>query len=89
MIRNFSKKIGSKQNAWNPNEEIEINEENRKREKALAKLEKARQLATEVDLISFKDLADKTKKKSFTNDSLSGQGEFIFLDFNDLKRGKS
>ena len=88
MIRNFSKKIGSKQNAWNPNEEIEINEENRKREKALAKLEKARQLATEVDLISFKDLADKSKKKSFTNDSLSGQGEFIFLDFNDLKRGK-
>ena len=68
MIRNFSKKIGSKQNAWNPNEDIEINEENRKREKALAKLEKARQLATEVDLISFKDLADKTKKKSFTNE---------------------
>ena len=79
MIRNFSKKIGSKQNAWNPNEEIEINEENRKREKALAKLEKARQLATEVDLISFKDLADKTKKKSFTNDSLSGQGELSFI----------
>ena len=88
MIRNFSKKIGSKQNAWNPNEEIEINEENRKREKALAKLEKARQLATEVDLISFKDLADKSKKKSFTNDSLSGQGEFIFLDFNDFKSRK-
>ena len=79
MIRNFSKKIGSKQNAWNPNEEIEIKEENRKREKALAKLEKARQLATEVDLISFKDLADKTKKKSFTNDSLSGQGELSFI----------
>ena len=79
MIRNFSKKIGSKQNAWNPNEEIEINEENRKREKALAKLEKARQLATEVDLISFKDLADKSKKKSFTNDSLSGQGELSFI----------
>ena len=79
MIRNFSKKIGSKQNAWNPNEEIEINEENRKREKALAKLEKARQLATEVDLISFKDLADKTKNKSFTNDSLSGQGELSFI----------
>ena len=79
MIRNFSKKIGSKQNAWNPNEEIEINEENRKREKALAKLEKARQLATEVDLISFKDLADKTKKKSFTNDSLSGRGELSFI----------
>jgi len=53
------------------NEEIEIDEEKRKRDKASSKLEKTRNFANEVDLISFED---KTKQKSFTNGSLSGQG---------------
>ena len=78
-FRQFSKKIGSKQNAWNPKNEIEINEESRKRERALAKLEKARQLASEVDQISFKDITDKTKKKSFMNDTLPGQGKCCLI----------
>ena len=68
-------KIGQKQKQ-NANEEIEIDEEKRKREKASSKLEKTRHFATEVDLISFED---KTKQKSFTNGSLSGQGELSFL----------
>ena len=68
-------KSGQKQKQ-NTNEEIEINEEKRKQEKASSKLEKTRNFATEVDLISFED---KTKQKSFTNGSLSGQGELSFL----------
>ena len=68
-------KSGQKQKQ-NTNEEIEINEEKRKQEKASSKLEKTRNFANEVDLISFED---KTKQKSFTNGSLSGQGELSFL----------
>ena len=73
MMRQFSKKMG-KNNTWDPNDDMEVNEEDRKRERALVKLEKAKKLATDVDQISFKHVTSKNKKRSLmTPDTLPGQ----------------
>ena len=61
-------------NSWN--NEKEANSEDRKREKALVKKEKARQLATEVDQITFKEIANKSKRRrSLVNDLLPVPGK--------------
>ena len=75
MIRNFSKKIG-KHNSWDPNGEMAMVEEDRKRAKALVKLEKAKHLAKEADQIAFKDIENKRKKRqSLANDLLPVPGK--------------
>ena len=73
MMRQFSKKMG-KNDTWEPNDDMEANEEDRKRERALVKLEKAKKLGTDVDQISFKPAISKNKKRSLmTPDTLPGQ----------------
>ena len=61
-------------NSWNS--EKEANLEDRKREKALVKKGKAIQLAAEVDQITFKEIANKTKRRrSLANDLLPVPGK--------------
>ena len=61
-------------NSWNS--EKEANLEDRKREKALVKKGKARQLAAEVDQITFKENANKSKRRrSLVNDLLPVPGK--------------
>ena len=61
-------------NSWNS--EKEANLDDRKREKALVKKGKARQLAAEVDQITFKEIANKSKRRrSLVNDLLPVPGK--------------
>jgi hypothetical protein len=63
-------------NSWNS--EKEANLEDRKREKALVKKEKARQLAAEVDQIKFKEIENKSKRRrSLVNDLLPVPGKMV------------